>query len=56
MTLEDGTILKNNLSSHAGLCDVLDEVGAGLHLKEDRLNGRHATYFYGHSAGGFSIG
>ena len=52
VTLEDGTTLKNNLSSHAGL------IRSWTNLAQDLISKRigskpKRTYFYGHSAGGF---
>jgi Alpha/beta hydrolase domain len=52
VTLEDGTTLQNNLSSHAGLMTswtalVQNFVSKRVGSKPKR------TYFYGHSAGGF---
>lgn len=52
VTLEDGTTLKNNLSSHAGL------MTSWTRLAQDFISKRIGstatrTYFYGHSAGGF---
>jgi hypothetical protein len=52
VTLEDGTILKNNLSSHAGLITSWTRLTRNLISKRiGSIPSR--TYFYGHSAGGF---
>jgi hypothetical protein len=52
VTLEDGTTLKNNLSSHAGLMTSWAAVTQNFVSK--RIGSKAArVYFYGHSAGGF---
>src|SRR5262249_35417216 len=52
VTLEDGTIVKNNLSSHAGLITSWTKLVQNLISK--KLGSMPTrTYFYGHSAGGF---
>ncbi|HXG52540.1 MAG TPA: alpha/beta hydrolase domain-containing protein [candidate division Zixibacteria bacterium] len=52
VTLEDGSTLKNNLSSHAGLITSWTQL---VHNFISRKLGSRPkrTYFYGHSAGGF---
>jgi Alpha/beta hydrolase domain len=52
VTLEDGTILKNNLSSHAGLVTSWTRLAQNLISKKIGSMPTR-TYFYGHSAGGF---
>jgi hypothetical protein len=52
VTLEDGTTLKNNLSSHAGLMTSWTALTQNFVSK--RIGSKAArVYFYGHSAGGF---
>jgi Alpha/beta hydrolase domain len=52
VTLEDGTTLKNNLSSHGGLIRSWTNLAQNLISK--RIGSKPGrTYFYGHSAGGF---
>jgi hypothetical protein len=52
VTLEDGTTLKNNLSSHAGL--IVSWTNLAQNLISKRIGSKpKRTYFYGHSAGGF---
>lgn len=52
VTLEDGAIVKNNLSSHAGLVTSWTRLVQNLISK--KLGSMPTrTYFYGHSAGGF---
>ena len=52
VTLEDGTVLKNNLSSHAGLITTWTAFAQNLISKRIGSNPKR-NYFYGHSAGGF---
>jgi Alpha/beta hydrolase domain len=52
VTLEDGTTLKNNLSSHGGLIRSWTNLAQNLIAKRIGSKPRR-TYFYGHSAGGF---
>jgi hypothetical protein len=52
VTLEDGTTLKNNLSSHAGLITSWTKLAQNLLSKRLGLSPKR-SYFYGHSAGGF---
>jgi hypothetical protein len=52
VTLTDGTTLKNNLSSHAGLITTWTRLAQNLISKRIGSMPRR-TYFYGHSAGGF---
>lgn len=52
VTLEDGTTVKNNVSSHAGLIASWTQLAQNLIAKN--LGGKpRRNYFYGHSAGGF---
>ena len=52
VTLEDGTTLKNNLSSHAGLMTSWTRLAQNF--LSQRIGSKSTrTYFYGHSAGGF---
>jgi hypothetical protein len=52
VTLEDGSTLKNNLSSHAGL--ITSWTALTQNLVSKRIGSKAArVYFYGHSAGGF---
>ncbi|HUK40615.1 MAG TPA: alpha/beta hydrolase domain-containing protein [Candidatus Acidoferrales bacterium] len=52
VTLEDGTTLKNNVSSHAGL--IISWTKLAQNLIAQRIGSKpKRTYFYGHSAGGF---
>ena len=52
VTLEDGTPLKNNLSSHAGL--MMSWTALAQNFVSKRVGSKaKRTYFYGHSAGGF---
>jgi hypothetical protein len=52
VTLEDGTTLQNNLSSHAGL--MTSWTALAQNFVSRRVGSRaKRTYFYGHSAGGF---
>ncbi len=52
VTLSDGTTVKNNLSSHAGLITTWTRLAQNLISKRIGSMPKH-TYFYGHSAGGF---
>jgi hypothetical protein len=52
VTLSDGTTVKNNLSSHAGLITTWAHLAQNLIAKRIGTMPRR-TYFYGHSAGGF---
>ena len=52
VTLEDGTTLKNNLSSHAGLMTSWTALAQNFISKRVGSKAKR-TYFYGHSAGGF---
>ena len=52
VTLEDGTTLKNNLSSHAGLMTSWTALAQNFVSKRVGSKAKR-TYFYGHSAGGF---
>src|ERR1043166_9186686 len=52
VTLEDGSTVKNNLSSHAGLITSWTNLAQNLIAKRVGTKPRR-TYFYGHSAGGF---
>src|SRR5262245_19018181 len=52
VTLEDGTIVKNNLSSHAGLITSWTKLVRNL-ISKKQGSMPTRTYFYGHSAGGF---
>jgi Alpha/beta hydrolase domain len=52
VTLEDGTILKNNLSSHGGLVTSWTRLAQNL-ISKNIGSMPTRTYFYGHSAGGF---
>ncbi len=52
VTLSDGTTVKNNLSSHAGLITTWTRLAQNLISKRIGSMPKR-TYFYGHSAGGF---
>jgi len=52
VTLEDGSTLKNNVSSHAGLIASWTQLAQNLIAKDLGAKPKR-TYFYGHSAGGF---
>jgi hypothetical protein len=52
VTLSDGTTLKNNLSSHAGLITTWTRLAQNLISRRIGSMPKR-TYFYGHSAGGF---
>jgi len=52
VTLEDGTVQKNNVSTHAGFLTGFAKV-AGNMVRKQYGRGAERTYFYGFSAGGF---
>ncbi len=52
VTLEDGSTVKNNVSSHAGLIASWTQLAQNLIAKNLDSKPKRA-YFYGHSAGGF---